>query len=286
MTPESLLTMPIPRDIPLGMPAYPILLELALVLLFLLHILFVNLMLGGSILAFVFEIMGRKRPDYDRLAREIVSTITVNKSMAVVLGVGPLLTINVLYTLHFYTANAITGRAWIMVVPLVAIAFLLGYVHKYTWDRYAQRKELHLALGASSTLLLLIVPLIFLSNINLMLFPEKWKEVDGWLASLLIPNVFPRYLHFLMACLALTGLFLTGYFGRSRYPAEEKFETLKVSDLRKIFLSITLGATVAQLVVGPLVFFHASLSRCYVVADCRYLYRTGFSADRFRGFVD
>jgi len=46
---------------------------------------------------------------YDALAQRIGATITVNKSLAVVLGVGPLLCINLLYTLYFYSANALTG---------------------------------------------------------------------------------------------------------------------------------------------------------------------------------
>ena len=79
-------------------------------MLFLLHILFVNLMVGGSLLTLAYEIRGLRRPELDQLAREIAATVTVNKSLAVVLGVGPLLAINVLYTLYFYTANSLTGR--------------------------------------------------------------------------------------------------------------------------------------------------------------------------------
>lgn len=41
--------------------------------------------------------------------------------MAVVLGVAPLLLINVLYTIHFYIANALTGTAWILLVPGIAV---------------------------------------------------------------------------------------------------------------------------------------------------------------------
>ena len=74
--------IPIPNDIPLPLPAHPDFLKMALIFLFLLHILFVNLMLGGTIFALIFEWFGLKRSDYDKLAREITKTITVNKSMA------------------------------------------------------------------------------------------------------------------------------------------------------------------------------------------------------------
>ena len=112
-------TLP-PRDILLPLPLPEWLLVALLVFSFLLHILFVNLMLGGALVAFWLEWRGRREPALDALAHEIARTVTVNKSLAVVLGVAPLLSINVLYTVFFYSANALTGRAWISVVPLVA----------------------------------------------------------------------------------------------------------------------------------------------------------------------
>jgi len=139
---------PVPRDIPLPLPASPELLHVLLVVAFIAHILFVNLMVGGSILVLGCELRGFGKPDYDRLARELAVTVTVNKSLAVVLGVAPLLLINVLYTIHFYTANALTGTAWILLIPAIATAFLLLYLHKYTWDRLADHKWIHVGILA------------------------------------------------------------------------------------------------------------------------------------------
>ncbi|MGC9326612.1 MAG: c-type cytochrome [Candidatus Hinthialibacter sp.] len=248
-------TIPIPHDIPLPLPADADFLKLALIFLFLLHILFVNLMIGGSVFVIIYEWLGIKRPDYDRLAREIASTITVNKSMAVVLGVGPLLTINVLYTIYFYTANALTGVAWSMIIPLVSAAFLLGYAHNYSWDRLSSQKGLHISIGAGAALIFLLVPLIFLSNINLMLFPQRWPETRGWLSTLWTPNVLPRYLHFLFGSIAVSGLFFAGYFGREKYPVEERLVGLSRGRLRRMFYSIALSATAANFMAGPLLFF-------------------------------
>ena len=248
-------TMPLPNDIPLPMPLDQVLGEALLVLSFLAHILFINLMIGGSVLTLACEIAGRKRPDLDKLAHEITKTVTVNKSIGVVLGVGPLLTINVLYTTYFYSANALTGKVWIMIVPLVSIAFLLTYAHKYTWEKLAPFKGLHIALGAMGTLLFLLVPFIFVTNVNLMLFPDKWLEVKGFLSAMVLPNVLPRYAHFVLACVAVTGLFLAIYFTRAGYPVEQVFPTLTRAGLRRGFYGVTFGTTLMQFVVGPLVLF-------------------------------
>lgn len=246
-------TVPVPRDIPLPLPAPEWLLVTLLVVSFLLHILFVNLIVGGSILTLVYEIRGRREPRYDALAHELARTITVNKSLAVVLGVAPLLSINVLYTIYFYTANALTGTAWMMLIPMIILTFLLLYSHKYSWEKLRNQKGLHIAMIASAVALLLIIPLVFLANINLMLFPDKWLAVKGFFSSLALPNVFPRYAHFLCASLAVTGLFLVWYVGRAKFDMAARLPDFEKNALRKHFYALAFGASTAQFTIGPVV---------------------------------
>jgi cytochrome c len=235
------------------MPASEIDLQVLIVVLFLAHLLFVNLMVGGALLTLVYEIRGLKRPSFDSLARKIAATVTVNKSLAVVLGVGPLLVMNALYGLWFYSANALTGRAWLGIVPLVIAAFLLLYAHKYSWDTLAEYKGLHIAIGAAATLLLLAVPLVFLANINLMLFPGRWPEVEGFLSTVLLANVLPRYLHFVVASVAVTALFLAGWLCRRSIDFDAALPELDRCETRRELLAVAFGATGLQLVAGPLV---------------------------------
>jgi cytochrome c len=243
----------VPRDLELPLPLNSSELEIILVALFLLHILFVNLMVGASVLTVLFEILGQTWQKYDILAQRIGETITVNKSLAVVLGVGPMLCINLLYTTHFYSANALTGYAWISIVPLVITAFLLTYLHKYMWGHWVGKdKRYHIMLGGAAALLFLVIPLIFLANINLMLFPDKWYEVRGFFSSLQIGNVFPRYFHFLSASIALTGLFLAWWLAREKFPIEEKLPDFTRTGLRRTFYKVAFYATALQVLFGPL----------------------------------
>ncbi len=244
---------PVPRDVMLPLPADGFLLQAAAVALFLAHIIFVAMMFGGAGLALACEIIGLRRPAFDRLARAMLPTVTVNKSLAVVLGVGPLLVVNVLYAVHFYSANALTGLAWIMIVPLVSLAFLLAYAWKYSWDSLAGRKVLHIALGAATVVLLAVVPLIFLSNINLMLFPQRWPEVRGWLSTLPLPNVLPRYAHFLVAGVLIGALFMLGYLTRAGFPLETVVPGFTRPQLRRGFYAVAFAAAFLQLGVGGLV---------------------------------
>jgi len=243
--------VPVPKDIPLPLPLPEWLLVFLLVVSFLVHILFINLMFGGTLLTLFFEILGyiKKNEEYDKLSLEIAKTTTVNKRM----GVAPLLTINTLYTVYFYSANALTGLMWIMIIPLVTISFLLLYAHKYTYEILRNNKPLHISIVALAAALFLFIPLIFLTNVNLMIQPEKWLMVKGFLSALMLPNVWPRYFHFIFASLAVTGLFLFWWFSRKPYLYEESFKNLQKHDLQKRFYSITFFASVSQFLMGPIV---------------------------------
>ncbi|AGH94868.1 c-type cytochrome [Pseudobdellovibrio exovorus] len=244
---------PIPHDIPLPLPAAEVFLKTLLVLSFIAHLLFVNLMVGGAIFALIYEIRGRGNKIYDELALFIAKTITVNKSMAVVLGVAPLLIINVLYTVWFYAANSLTGSVWMLVVPSVAVAFLLTYLHKYTWTILQQHKTIHISIIAIVVAIFLFIPLVFLTNINLMLFPEKWAAVKGFVSAMMLPSVFTRYLHFMAACISVTSLFLVWMF---KYETFAKLES-SLAENRSFFIRqfyvIALIVTALQFLIGPLV---------------------------------
>lgn len=244
---------PVPKDIPLPLPLPEWLLIIILVVSFLVHILFVNLMVGGSLLTLWSQIKGLKNKEYDILAHEIAATITVNKSMAVVMGIAPLLSINVLYTIYFYSANALTGLMWLAVIPLVTVAFLLTYLHKYTWEILENHKAIHISILAVAVVIFMFIPFIFLTNINLMLFPEKWALVKGFFSAMTLPNVFPRYFHFIFASLSITGLFLHWYMGRKSYPFETIFPSFTRYELKKKGYSLALVASVTQFLIGPLV---------------------------------
>jgi len=244
----------IPIDIPLPLPAPLGVLKLLLVVTFIVHILFVGLMVGGSYWSVIFKFMsrlpGREDPFYDRLARETLSTVTVNKSIAVVLGVAPLLLIALAYTRYWYTANMITVGAFLSIVWLVILAFWLLYAYKYTWDSLARRPKIHLSLGVMACAIFSFVPLIFLANINLMLLPFTWDSTSGFFEALLLANVLPRYLHFLTAVCAIIGFFTAVYFWYLGRKSDDPF----YARASRIGLKWALTATLLQGIFGTLNF--------------------------------
>ncbi|HEU0122447.1 MAG TPA: cytochrome c [Bryobacteraceae bacterium] len=242
---------PVPRDLPLPLPLPEEWLGILIVPALLLHLLFVNLTVGAALLSVAYEFAGFRDRKYDRLAQSIIETITVNKSMAVVLGIAPLLMISLLYTPQFYAANTLTGHAWAALIPLITAAFLLAYVYKYTWDKWnvGCLKRRHTRVGLMMALCFFTIPLIFLSNINLMLLPDKWSEIGGFFDSLQVGNVFPRYLHFMAASVAVTALFLCAWLGRKGAAEVEGFDR---NNLMRHLYKLTFSVTCAQFAIGPL----------------------------------
>ncbi|HNW60306.1 MAG TPA: c-type cytochrome [bacterium] len=243
--------LPLPHDIPLQMPLPEGLAKILLVLLFLVHILFVNFMLGGQALAVILEILGLWRKKYDRLAYEISTTVTVSKSLAVVLGVAPLLAINVTYTIYFYSSTILVGFAWMMIILMATAAFLLTYLHKYTWESWGEsRRALHVTVGAAALVLFLSIALVFITNINLMVLPAYWPRVAGFLSAVLLPSALLRYLHFLLATLAIASLFAAGWFGRSGFDLG-RLPGFTRGEIIALFFRIALIITLLQFLAGP-----------------------------------
>lgn len=242
----------IPIDIPLGLPGGFTFLRVLLVLTFILHIFFVGLMMGGTYWSIIYRIIGFRDRFSLRLAKEILDTVTITKSLAVVIGVAPLLVISLIYTIYWYSAIQLTFPYFLSIVWLVILAFLLLYTYKYTWDDWKDTHPfLHLSIGASAAAIFTVVPFIFLNNINLMLLPFEWEKVKGFFDALLLPNVLPRYLHFIVADFANIGFFAAAYFWYVGRNSDDPF----YPRARNIGLRWALIAILLQGVFGPLNLF-------------------------------
>lgn len=240
----------IPINIPLPSPAPMFLLKFVLVVFFLVHILFINFMIGGTFWSVFLRMLGKEDRFYERFAREIGNTVTVNKSIAVVIGVAPLLAISLAYTNFFYPANNITAGWWLSIIWLVALAFVSLYIYKYTWDSNRFSPTFKYAWGLLACAIFAFVPFIFLSNINLMLYPDQWKNIYSFWQAIWVPNVIPRYLHFMNASFAVAGFFALGYFHHKekKFPNDAAF----YRRAKRFGMKWALYTTLLQLVFGVL----------------------------------
>lgn len=131
------MTNLIPDDITLAIPGNVGFFEVLIVVSFILHILFVNITIGSSVLAVGKEIQGMSKKDrkIDRIAQQLADHTSIMKSIAVVLGIAPLLLISVIYTQYFYSSTNLIGKAWLSLIALLITAFLILYLYKFTWEK-------------------------------------------------------------------------------------------------------------------------------------------------------
>jgi len=171
---------------------------------FLLHIMVINVVLGGSLLM-LFARFGKK----DMRASGNIFGVLINKiptsvALGVNLGVAPLLFLQVIYGHLFYSSSILMGVYWILVIPLLIIAYYSAYVH-------AKNEKLARIAILITSLLLMYIGFMQVNNLSLMTQPEKWaayfENRGGTILNVDDPTFIPRYLHFLTASVAIAGLF-------------------------------------------------------------------------------
>jgi cytochrome c len=139
------------------------------------------------------------------------------------------------------------------VLWLVVLAFSLLYAYKFGWDGFRLRHpRWHAAFGLGAAACFLVIPLIYLTNTQLMLDRAAWARQPGFFEAMAtVGNVFPRYVHFMLACFAITGFWIALWWRR---PSLEMEEAARAKVVRTGVLWALLP-TACQFVAGPLVLF-------------------------------
>lgn len=183
-------------------------LEFLGVLTLLLHFLFVNVALGGTLIVW----FSRARATFtasesvfpNLLRRKLPTTL----ALAINLGVAPLLFFQVLYGHFFYTSSILMAWFWILVIPVLILGYYGAYVHATPGGRRERLGALALTITAMA---LLYIAFAFENNVSFLLRPEAWQvyfeSAAGRHLALADPALWPRYLHFVTASVAVAGLF-------------------------------------------------------------------------------
>ncbi len=199
------------RD-PFGVPFFPWVFQLLMVLTFALHILFVNLVVGGIAVA-VYEHF--KGGDFNRrLSKALAQVSTINLSVAIVLGVAPLLFVQVIYDPFWYVSNTLS--AWWAMIFLLVVA--LGFLATYVF--YLKRKKNPQGYGLFGGLALVFVLCagIIISALSVQaLVPGQWLEwytANGGLVTTgtsLYRFELGRFTHFMVPAFINIGIFMMLY---------------------------------------------------------------------------
>ncbi len=236
------------RD-PAGVPFYPIVFQVLMVLTFCLHILVVNIVVGGSFLALWMRLKGTA--ESLRLSAALARSNTVGVSVAMVLGVAPLLFVQVIYDPFWYTANTMSAYWALGFLLAIAVAFTCAYIFYLKKDKEKGSNPVWAALSLAG----LLVSAFIIHGLSVeQLYPQKWKD---WIVAgdsvithgkglyLIEPA---RLLHFIVPSFAVTGVYLMLYawFFKER----KDYQPSYLRFVGELGAKLALYFTVAQVVVG------------------------------------
>ncbi len=246
----------VPGVDPNPLPAPYWVFKLLLIVTFVLHILAMNFMFGGGVLALLKKWRAKNPDAGNRMFFDVAKKMPVFLPAAITLGIAPLLFVQVLYGQFFYTSSILIAWPWFLVLVLLTIAYYGFYYVSFHSGRNPGRAG---GVMLFSVVLVFLIGLLFTNNITLSQTPARWgakyfASPGGWHLNLSEPTLIPRFLHFFVAALAVGGLFLV-FLALANWKRDREYAGQLLEFGGKTFMF----ATMAQFVVG--IVFLISLPR-------------------------
>lgn len=227
MNETPLAPLPAPEALPLPAPAW--LLQALLLLTFLLHLVAMNGLLGGALLALWARRRARRAADpasaaaASDAAKLAVKLLPTLFAATVTFGVAPLLFLQALHGRFFFTSSVLMAWPWLGVVALLLAAYYASYLAAFGG---ARREPWRGPLLGAVAAIAATIAFVYTNNTTLMLRPDSWGPIHfadpgGWNGNLRDGQVWPRWLHMVLGALAVGGLWLAlwGSVRRRRDPA-------------------------------------------------------------------
>ncbi len=215
---------------------------------FFLHLAFVLLMLGTAIIAFHGH-LSRWAGVADEEGRYlgVLRPFLAFEAVAVVLGVGPLLLVQVGYTLNFFTAANILAPWWVLLIALMVVGFLSFDLVEH---RAGAPSRATVALGMVGLVAQLAIPGVFVAILVLAEHPEQWiaaLRARDRLAGAIGWVWLVRYLHVLGAAIVMGSL-----YHLFRAPADRAARRREMASwlVGGLLLQVAIGATLYALVLS------------------------------------
>ncbi len=245
MMQPSLIPTPDPNPLPAPYWVFAVL----LVVTFTLHIVAMNFMLGGGVMALVAKWRSKNPENGRRIFIDLAKKMPVLLPATITLGIAPLLFVQVLYGQFFYTSSVILAWPWFLILVCLAVAY---YGFYYVSFKSGQRPGRAGAVMLGSIILVFMIGFMLSNNITLSQTPQRWGQKyfgdpSGWNLNLSDPSLFPRYLHFMVSAVALGGLLLV-FMALANWKRDNAYARQLLQFGGKGFMY----ATMAQVVVGVL----------------------------------
>jgi len=223
-----------------------------ILIVYFIHIPFISLLLGGTLLSVFFRLLAVNNPQsrYWQVSRDFIEVLIFRKTAGIILGVLPLIVLTLIEGQVFYDANIAVVKFLMYATLLISVGITLAYFYQYSFRMAEENVWLQLLSGLAALFFLLLGYFIFSVNSALIFDPGRWANITGPARFLFSWNVIARYLHFLSATLAVSGLAIV-FFSFNWKESRRELEPEYAGYLQKLGGGIGLAFTLLQ----PLLIF-------------------------------
>jgi cytochrome c len=218
-----------------------------ILIVYFIHIPFISLLLGGTLLSVFFRLLAVANPQsrFRQVSRDFIEVLIFRKTAGIILGVLPLIVLTLIEGQVFYDANIAVVKFLMYATVLISAGITLAYFYQYSFQMAEENVWLQLFSGLSALFFLLLGYFIFSVNSALIFDPGRWANVTAVSKFLFSWNVIARYLHFLSAALAVSGLAMV-FFSFNWKETRRELEPEYASYLQKLGGGISLAFTLLQ----------------------------------------
>jgi cytochrome c len=250
------------------------LLHLMLILVLFLFIPFISSIFGGTSLSLYFKRLGRKSGDdrYNKLSKEVMELVTINKGVGFIIGIVPLFTAILILSQLFQNSenSQLDYFGYTLILVAIALIFIYSYRYSLSFNRILQAfgnqppndkevqgdylkfseesKRISDQAGTYGVVILFIALWLFSAGISAAMFGNQWLS-GGLFAVLFHPVVILRLILLLIVAFMLAGgavLFGFFYMNSEKYDSDGEYgkfvrsRIIKVVFTSAIFLPVIL----------------------------------------------
>jgi len=139
-----------------------------------LHMTVMSLILAG--LGAVLVFLRSPNINFVNIGQRLVSRIPIMFALAINFGIVPLLFIQVGFNKLFYPTTILIAWAWLAIIPLLTLSYYGTYYLSYN-SKKTRPSTGTLIIGCCSWLALVMIGLIFISEMSLMSHPHAWEKL-------------------------------------------------------------------------------------------------------------
>ncbi|HQU70841.1 MAG: hypothetical protein KDI06_01020 [Calditrichaeota bacterium] len=175
---------------------------------------YVSILFGSSLFALGFSVREKidRKPFFGQFGKDIAETFLGRMVVGFVMGILPIAIIAFCFALVLYgTGFKVTQYFGIILIQAV-LMLIASRMFRNSFENRERGFLMHVVWGLATIGLAKVVIYGFVSVITMIYFPEKWPYIDGPMPWTYDWSMAWKFVHFLVAALALTGAAIHFFF--------------------------------------------------------------------------